>query len=70
MIGAAVRQAREKRGLTQTQLSRATGIPQGQISDIEFGRDPRFSTFKRLVGALPELMSLLEPDRVVGDVAQ
>jgi predicted transcriptional regulator len=38
--GICLRGAREKEGLTQTELSRKTGIPQRHISEMENGKRP------------------------------
>ena len=50
MAGRMVRFARSRAGLTQRQLSAATGVPQETIARIERGRvDPRMGTLDRLL---------------------
>ena len=43
-----LRQARALKGLTQEQVANSTGLDIMTISRIERGRDPRFSTLKKL----------------------
>ena len=54
MLGDRVRAARERAGMTQEQLSAATGLRQGHISRIEVGeiRDAQGETLARLAQAL------------------
>ena len=49
-----LQQVREQRGMTQQQLSEASGVPQQTISSLENGTraDPRLSTLLGLKGAL------------------
>lgn len=49
-IARQVIEMREKRGLTQTQLAEATGIPQSQISRIERGAVAPTSTTLAKIG--------------------
>lgn len=50
MFGDVVRQAREHRGLTQSQLAVISGVEQPNISAIENGRrSPESETFHRLL---------------------
>ena len=52
-LGRAVREVRTKRGLTQEQVSKASGIAPTYISDIERGvRNPSYTTMVRLAAAL------------------
>lgn len=49
-----IRELREKRGWTQTELARRAGVKQGVLSDIETGttRDPRVGTLSAIANAL------------------
>lgn len=49
-----LRTEREKAGFTQAELSAASGVPQGVISDIESGvtANPRFETVRKLAMVL------------------
>lgn len=52
-FGERVRELRQKRGLTQIELSERSGYPQGRISEIESGtRVPNLVTILRLSIAL------------------
>jgi len=52
-FGERVRELRQKRGLTQVELSERSGFPQGHISEIESGtRVPNLVTILRLSIAL------------------
>jgi ribosome-binding protein aMBF1 (putative translation factor) len=52
---------REKHGLTQVQLSEATGIPQAQISKIERGViSPTSATLAKIAEALDSDLRLIE----------
>lgn len=52
-VTAALKSAREKRGLTQRELSESSGVPQAQISKLENGQaDVRISTLVSLSRAL------------------
>jgi DNA-binding transcriptional regulator YiaG len=52
---------REKHGLTQVQLSEATGIPQAQISKIERGViSPTSATLAKIAVALDSDLRLVE----------
>ena len=63
-IGAAIRQCREDRSLSQTTLSLNSGIAQSVISRIETNGDPKFSTLWRFAHAFEmdtsELVKLAE----------
>lgn len=52
--GTALRNAREKRSITQTELARRSGISRREISDIErgFTASPRLITMESLAHAL------------------
>ena len=59
MIGNAISEARAKAGLTQTELSAATGIDQSDISKIERGAaNPSVATLKRIADALGAKLSI------------
>lgn len=49
-----LREIRKKRGISQAELARRTGIPQGVISYIECGRTrhPRVDTMQAIATAL------------------
>lgn len=49
-----LKEIREKRGMSQAELSRRTGISQGVISYIECGRtkNPRIDTMQAIAAAL------------------
>jgi transcriptional regulator with XRE-family HTH domain len=53
-IGDKIREARERRGLTQAQLAAIARVSQGTLSDIESGvtKDPRCSAVMKLSAAL------------------
>jgi DNA-binding transcriptional regulator YiaG len=52
---------REKHGLTQVQLSEATGVPQAQISKIERGViSPTSATLAKIAEALESDLRLVE----------
>lgn len=52
-LGEAVRQLREKRGITQERLAQDAGLTTGTISLIERGRsNPAWSTIKALADGL------------------
>jgi transcriptional regulator with XRE-family HTH domain len=53
-LGAAIRAARERRGLTQADLAHALRVPQTTIARLESGgrADPRFSTVALIAAAL------------------
>lgn len=67
-----MRQIRESRGMTQSELAKETGIPQSVISDIESGKtkNPRIDTMEaiaRVLGVkLEELRSESLPDHPAG----
>ncbi len=52
-VGGHIRQNREKRGLTQAELARKTGLPQSHISRLENCKhSPSFSTIEKIALAL------------------
>jgi XRE family transcriptional regulator, fatty acid utilization regulator len=52
-LGANLREARERLGLTQEQVSDRSGVQPGEVSRIERGkRDPKVSTLEKLAAAL------------------
>jgi transcriptional regulator with XRE-family HTH domain len=56
-LGNAIRQLREKRGLTQEALAHEAGITTGTLSLIERGqRNPSWGTVSRIVDALGSSM--------------
>jgi DNA-binding XRE family transcriptional regulator len=56
-----IMELREKHGLTQVQLSEATGIPQAQISKIERGViSPTSATLAKIAEALESDIRLIE----------
>ena len=51
--GLRIAELRAKRGWTQAELSRRSGVPQNTISQIETSvQDPRVNTLRRLATAL------------------
>jgi transcriptional regulator with XRE-family HTH domain len=53
MIGKVIRELREKRGMTLTELAKITGLSKSKISDIErYGRMPRFDDLCAICYAL------------------
>jgi transcriptional regulator with XRE-family HTH domain len=56
-LGTAIRQLREKRGLTQEALAHEAGITTGSLSLIERGqRNPSWGTVSRIADALDSSM--------------
>jgi transcriptional regulator with XRE-family HTH domain len=52
-LGANLREARKKQGMSQEQVAEGSGVHATEVSRIESGkRDPRVSTVKRLAKAL------------------
>jgi transcriptional regulator with XRE-family HTH domain len=61
-LGAAIRELREKRGVTQEDLAHDAGVTVGTLSLIERGRsNPAWGTVKRIAAAL---------DMKMGDLAK
>ena len=53
IAGEAIKECREKRGLTQLELSNATGVSTEQICNIEKGRsNPHIVTFLKLLDGM------------------
>ena len=64
-MGATLRRARERRLMTQAELSAKTGISAANLSRIETGKQqPRFSTLRRLAAALD-----IDPTELLADDA-
>lgn len=62
-IGQAIRQVREAKGLTQTQLGELVGVQKARICSIEKGANMRLSTLRRILKALDMNATLLiSPD--------
>lgn len=52
-LGDNLREARERLGLTQEQISDRSGVQAGEVSRIERGkRDPKVSTLEKLAAAV------------------
>lgn len=52
-LGDNLREARERLGLTQEQVSDRSGVQAGEVSRIERGkRDPKVSTLEKLAAAV------------------
>jgi transcriptional regulator with XRE-family HTH domain len=65
-IGAEVRSARKKRGMTLQQLSEQTGLSIGYLSMLERGRsNPSLASLLRIAGALNLPMSALMADSTI-----
>ena len=62
-IGANLKRLRERRLLTQAQLGQAARVNRDQVSRIERDEvEPRFSTIRKLAGALD-----VPPSELIGD---
>ena len=69
-LGARVKAVREERGITTTQLSRAVGISQPQISRLEHGQQGfRSLTLEKIAKVLGVSPAFLFADPKVDDVA-
>jgi transcriptional regulator with XRE-family HTH domain len=71
-LGDAVRELRERNGISQAELAKGAGIQRRHLVALERGEvDPTFVTLVRLVRAIPaplaELMRLFEQHRDAGD---
>ena len=67
-----LKEIRKKRGISQAELSRLTGIPQGVISYIECGRTkhPRVDTMQAIAAELRcTVDELLQGDKNDGKIA-
>lgn len=62
LVLAKLRQIRERKGLSQTDLARLSGVAQATISNLERGRPARFVTMRELAKALG-----VEPEALVGE---
>ncbi len=61
-LGKAIRQLRDKRGMTQEALAHAAGVTVGHLSMIERGHsNPTWATVKAIAGALD--VSIIEVAR-------
>jgi ribosome-binding protein aMBF1 (putative translation factor) len=61
-VSCRIKQARESAGLTQTELSAQTGLPQSHISRLENGQhSPSFATLEKIAKALNIPISQLDP---------
>lgn len=57
-LGAAIRELRDKRGVTQEDLAHDAGVTVGTLSLIERGKsNPAWGTVKRIASALDTTMS-------------
>ncbi len=63
-IGAAIQEARRRRGLSQRELADQAGVTQPMVSLAERGKDMRVSTLQQIAAAL-DLVPLLVPRRAV-----
>lgn len=61
-LGAALRDARERAGLTQRELAAAMAVSRATVAEAELGADLRTSTLQRALDALPAL----SPGRSLG----
>lgn len=61
-IGEAIRRARIEHNLTQSQLGERMGVKKAQVSKIERGDNPRFSTVMRAFRALGMNPVLMDGD--------
>jgi transcriptional regulator with XRE-family HTH domain len=60
-----LREAREAKGLTQSDLARRLGRVQSRVSEVEAGEaDPRLSTAASMAEALGQQLVLVPKDRV------
>lgn len=63
-IGAKIRQARERQGLTWYAVAKAAGIPNPRtVRDIEFGRDTKMSSVEAIANVLGLQIDLVEASR-------
>ncbi len=59
-VGVAITRLRESKGLTQTQLSKITGIDQGDISKIEWGKgNPTIKKLEKIANGLGVKLEIL-----------
>ena len=64
-LAAALKDARERAGLTQRQLAELMVVSRATIAEGELGADPRGSTLKRYL----EHLAALSPERLLGNPA-
>jgi DNA-binding XRE family transcriptional regulator len=62
-IGAKLREARERQGLTWYAVAKAAGIPNpATVRDIEYGRDTKLSSIEAITTALGLKLELVEAE--------
>ena len=62
-IGAKIRAARQRQGLTWYAVAKAAGIPNpATVRDIEYGRDTKLSSLEAVAAALGLELDLVEVD--------
>lgn len=68
-VGARLREARLKAGLTQRQLAERAGVPHSQISMVEQNHSsPSVASLRRILGGIPMTMAeFFEPDQGLGE---
>jgi len=63
-VGSALRAVRQARGMSQADLSKATGIPQSHVCNIENGTEnPTIKTLNRLAEALKTSVKIRMEDK-------
>lgn len=63
-VGLALRAVRQARGMSQADLSKATGIPQSHVCNIEAGKvNPTIKTLNRLAEALKTSVKIRMEDK-------
>ncbi len=69
MLHDELRRAREKAGLTQTQLANLSGIPRNQVARAERGENITLDTLRKIVVHLPiEVLPLIEKVHLAVDI--
>lgn len=65
LVGAMVRQARERAGLTQAVVAKSAGVTQPWLAELESGRgNPQASTLMRLARAMGEEIAFVIPPKL------
>lgn len=59
-LGDSVRQARERRGWTQTQLAERAGVSRPTVARIEAGQDVSMATLTQVARSLGLILTLVE----------